>query len=81
MKLNVTAFGIALGLVWGGATLSLGIVDIFTTWGDGWGMLMSSMYIGYAPTPLGSIIGGIWGFCDGGIGGVTIAWLYNKFAN
>jgi len=29
---------------------------------------------------LGSIIVGIWGFLDAEIGGVVLAWLYNKIA-
>jgi len=40
---------------------------------------MASVYLGYTPTVLGSIIGGIWGFVDAGIGGLLLAWLYNKF--
>jgi hypothetical protein len=80
MKLKVSAFGLALGIVWGGAMFLLGVVDIFTTWGDAWGAIMSTIYIGYSPTFLGSIIGGVWGFCDAGIGGVIVAWLYNKLA-
>ena len=79
-KLNVKAFGLACGITWGAAMFMLGIMDMFTTWGDAWGALMSSMYIGYQPTITGSIIGGIWGFFDAGIGGLAVAWLYNKFA-
>jgi hypothetical protein len=80
MKLNEKAFGLACGLTWGGAMFLLGIIDMFTFWGDAWGVLMSTIYIGYTPTLLGSIIGGIWGFCDAGIGGTAVAWLYNKLA-
>jgi hypothetical protein len=80
MKLNVKAFGLACGLCWGGAMFVLGVVDIFTTWGDGIGAIMSTAYIGYSPTIIGSLIGGLWGFCDGGIGGAVVAWLYNKLS-
>jgi len=79
-KINVKAFGLALGLTWGFAMFLLGVADIFTSWGDGWGALMSTIYIGYSPTLIGSLIGGIWGFCDAGIGGVVVAWLYNKLS-
>jgi len=41
--------------------------------------MISSLYIGYAATLLGSIIGAIWAFVDGFIGGVIVAWLYNAF--
>jgi len=31
-------------------------------------------------TFFGAIIGAIWGFIDGLLGGVVIAWVYNKVA-
>lgn len=77
-KLDVNAFGLACGLTWGGAMFLLGVIDIFTVWGDAFGVVMSSFYVGYTPTPIGSLIGGAWGFCDAGIGGAVVAWLYNK---
>ena len=80
MTLNVKAFGLACGLTFGGAMMLLGIVDIFTAWGDAFGAVMSTVYIGYSPTILGSLIGGLWGFVDAGCGGVIIAWLYNRLA-
>lgn len=79
-KLNVKAFGLAFGITWGAGMFLLGIADTFSTWGDAWGQMMATVYLGYAPTITGSIIGGIWGFIDAGIGGLVIAWLYNKFA-
>ena len=39
--------------------------------------LFERIYIGYSFTPMGSIIGAIWGFVDWGIAGVLFAWLYN----
>ena len=79
-KLDVKAFGMALGITWGAAMFLLGVVDIFTTCGDAWGLIMSTIYIGYAPTLVGSVIGGVWGFCDAGVGGIMVAWLYNRLA-
>ena len=40
--------------------------------------LLERMYIGYSFTPLGSLIGAIWGFIDFAIGGAIAAWLYKK---
>ena len=80
MKLDVKAFGIACGIVWGGCMLFLGLVDTFTMWGSGIAEVMASLYIGYEPTLLGAIIGGLWGFADAGVGGLLIALLYNKLA-
>ena len=80
MKLDAKAFAISCGVVWGGAMLLLGIINISCSWGAGIEDIMSTLYIGYKPTILGSIIGGIWGFFDAGIGGLIVAWLYNKLA-
>ena len=40
--------------------------------------LFERVYIGYSFTPLGSLIGAIWGFVDWGIAGAIFAWLYNR---
>jgi hypothetical protein len=32
-------------------------------------------------TPVGSLIGMVWGFIDAGIGGAVFAWLYNLLAD
>jgi len=45
---------------------------------DGPPTLLERMYIGYSFTPLGSVIGAIWGFIDFAIGGAIAAWLYQK---
>ena len=39
--------------------------------------LFERIYIGYSFTPLGSVIGAVWGFIDWGIAGAIFAWLYN----
>jgi len=79
-KLNVKAFGLACGILWGASMLVMGLADTASTWGDSWGQVMASVYLGYTPTVIGSIIGAIWGFVDAGIGGMLLAWLYNKLA-
>ena len=40
--------------------------------------LLERIYIGYSFTPIGSVIGALWGFVDFGIAGAVFAWLYNK---
>jgi len=77
MKLNIKAFGLACGIIWG-----LGL--FFLTW---WIMafsgatneatLIGRLYIGYRISPAGSIIGLVWASLDGLIGGLIFAWLYN----
>ncbi len=79
-KLDIRAFGLACGITWGLSMFVLGMLNMILGWGGLIELAMSSVYWGYRPTIVGSIIGGIWGFLDAGIGGVIIAWFYNKFA-
>ena len=78
-KFKVSSFGCALGITWSLYVIFLGITSIF-----GWGMsfvdAISSLYVGYSASIVGIIIGGIWAFVDGYIGGVIFAWVYNKLA-
>ena len=43
--------------------------------------LLERMYVGYSFTPLGSVIGAIWGFIDFAICGAIVAWIYKKLKN
>ena len=43
--------------------------------------LFERVYIGYSFTPMGSVIGAVWGFVDWGIAGAIFAWLYNLINN
>lgn len=80
MSLNVKAFAVACGLIWG-----LGLFCL--TW---WIMLFDGashditligrVYRGYTVTPLGSLIGLAWALIDGAAGGAVFAWLYNTLA-
>lgn len=79
MKLNVKAFALAIALVWG-----LGV--FFGTWwiiffdgSTGEMTLLGKVYRGYNISPIGSLIGLVWGLIDGFIGGVIFAWIYNIF--
>ena len=81
MKLNIKAFALTCALLWG-----LGLF-VFTWWiiafdgPTGEIPFLGRIYRGYCVTPLGSIIGLIWGFFDGLIGGAIFAWLYNIFVS
>ena len=79
-KLDVRALGLSCGILWALGMLIMGILNMAFNWGDAFVALMSSLYIGFKPTVSGIIIGAVWGFVDAGIGGVVIAWLYNKLA-
>ena len=78
MKLNVKAFGLTCGILWGIAILLATFwIMILGSPGKIMGKL-STFYIGYSVTAGGAIIGLIWGFVDGLICGAIFAWLYNK---
>lgn len=80
MKLNVWAFALAFG-IWWGAGLFLGTWWVIALGGaTGEATFLGRLYIGYAISPLGSVIGLAWGFVDGLIAGAIFAWLYNLLA-
>ena len=81
MKLNIKAFALTCGIIWG-----LGL--FFLTWwiiafegSTGEPTLIGMLYRGYNISATGSLIGLLWGFFDGLIGGAVFAWLYNKITN
>jgi hypothetical protein len=77
MKLDVKAFALTCAVVW-----SLGL--LLLTW---WIMAFNGpstnptwigqIYRGYNLTFVGSLIGAVWAFFDGLVGGAIFAWLYD----
>ncbi len=77
-KINVRAFGLALGISWGGLIFILGILNMLFFWGNLLLRLMSMVYIGYRPTVLGNIFSAIWAFIYASLFGFFLAWIYNR---
>lgn len=77
MKLNVKAFALTCGIIWGvGLFLITWWVMIFE--GEAGNILpIGYVYRGYCVSVVGSFIGLAWGLIDGIIGGAIFAWLYN----
>ena len=80
MRLNVKAFALTCGLIWG-----FGL--FFITWwiiafdgSTGEISFIGRLYRGYSITPMGSLVGLIWAFVDALVGGAIFAWLYNLIA-
>ena len=76
--MSIRAFALTTG-IFGAATM------FFLSWwlilignAEGPVTLLERIYIGYSFTPMGSVIGALWGFVDFGIAGAIFAWLYNK---
>jgi hypothetical protein len=80
MRLNIKAFALTCGVMWGAGLFVLtwwliafeGVTSDLT--------LLGRVYRGYNISPSGSVIGLIWAFFDGCIGGAIFAWLYNFVA-
>ncbi|MEE9199931.1 MAG: bacteriophage holin [Candidatus Brocadiales bacterium] len=80
-KLDVKAMGLAFGILLSVEVIALGLFAAFADWGTPWVDFIGFLYIGYKPTLLGSLIGGVWALVDGAIAGVLVAFVYNKFAS
>jgi hypothetical protein len=83
MRLHITAFALAAGLLWGGAVLVVALANLaWPGYGRAFLELTASLYPGYRPgTGAGSaIVAALYGLVDGGIGGAVFAWLYNLVA-
>ncbi len=78
MKLNVKAFALTCGIVWGTGLFFLTWWVIAFDGVSGDPTLIGKLYRGYTISPLGSLIGLMWAFFDGLCGGAIFAWLYNK---
>ncbi|HXV78864.1 MAG TPA: bacteriophage holin [Candidatus Binatia bacterium] len=77
MKLNMKAFALTCALIWGIGLFVLTWWIIAFDGSTGEVPFFSQVYRGYNISPLGSVIGLIWGFVDALIGGAIFAWLYN----
>jgi hypothetical protein len=80
MKLSTRAMTISAGLVWAFAMLLAGLGHLLRpSFGTGFLTAMSSLYPGFhvARTGVSVLIGVLWGFVDGAIGGFIFARLYD----
>ncbi len=83
MKLSVKGLALASAIVWGGSILIVGILNlIWSGYGVAYLDLARSIYPGYAAMSgfIGVLVGTVYGFVDGWIGGAIFAWLYNTLS-
>ena len=76
-RLDAVSLGLAFGIMWALGVFILGMMAAVADWGTEIVILISSAYLGFGPTFVGSLIGAAWGFVDGCVGAMLIAWLYN----
>ena len=76
--MSIRAFALTTGIFGAASMFFLSWWLILIGNADGPVTLLERIYIGYSFTPLGSLIGAIWGFIDFAICGAVFAWLYKK---
>ena len=79
MKLNVKAFGITCGIIFGLAIFLITAVFILGDLTGNTLRKLHNIFIGYEITWLGAVIGLAWGFVSGLIGGIVFSGIYNSF--
>ncbi len=77
MKISVKGLALGLGVMWSLGILCLGWAAALFGWGNRLVETIGSVYLGYRPSFLGAIIGAIWAFFDGALGGAILALVYN----
>jgi hypothetical protein len=77
MQLNVRALALTSALMWGFGLLLLTWWILLFDGATGAVTFIGKIYRGYNLSFGGSLIGFVWAFIDGLIGGAIFAWLYN----
>ena len=83
MKLSIKGLALTSAILWGIAMLGMGLANlVWGSYGQQFLQMMASVYPGYHAirSVSGVIVGTLYGFADGLIGGAVFAWLYNQFA-
>ena len=79
MKFNTKAFAVASGLIYG-FVLLISVLWLMARGYSNQETLLSMVYPALTISPLGSLLGLIYGFFDGVIIGALFAWLYNHLS-
>ncbi len=83
MRLGTRGLTAAMGLLWGGVILLVGVLNLlYPSYGVAFLEWTASIYPGYhGPAGFVSVlVATLYGLVDGAIGGFVLAWLYNAFA-
>ena len=76
--MSIRAFALTAGIFGAASMFFLAWWLMLTGNAEGPTTLLERVYIGYSFTPMGSLIGAVWGFFDFAIAGAVAAWLYSK---
>lgn len=77
MKFNIKAFSLSCGLIWGLGLFFITLWIMLFEGATGQINFIGQIYRGYNISFTGALIGLVWAFFDGAIGGAIFAWLYN----
>ena len=83
MRLSLKALMFTIGILWGGALLLVGLINLaIPSYGAECLKLMSSVYPGFhaSRTVTDVLVGTGYGLVDGALGGLFFGLLYNLFA-
>ncbi len=75
--LNTRKFMIAWGVTFAILFFLFGIAGMMGI-GTDFVDMASHMYIGFTPTFIGSLVGAFWGYVEGTVLGLLIAYIYNR---
>lgn len=81
MRFDVKALAITSSILWGLALFCVTWWIIAFEGAAGEPIFLERIYRGYTITPLGSIVGLVWGLVDGLFCGAIFGWAYNFIAD
>jgi hypothetical protein len=81
MRFEVRAMAFTIGIMWAIMFVAVAATQqVMPNYGIAFLEVMDGLYPGYAPGGPGSVlVGTLYAFVDGAIGGAVFAWLYNRF--
>ncbi len=77
MQLNVKKIAFTTAILWGLFIFGLTWWIIFFEGQTREKTLIGKVYRGYSISAPGSVVGALWGFADGLLGGALFAWIFN----
>jgi hypothetical protein len=80
VKVSLKAIAIAAGVLWGGAILLLGVINLASpSFGLSFLQVISSVYPGFhVSRTIGDVLTGtVYALIEGAIAGLAFGWLYN----
>jgi hypothetical protein len=80
MKFRIRPFAMASGILWGTALCTGALWAWLADGRVKKALFLGRFYRGYDASPKGSVMGLLWGFTDGAIGGSLFASVYNMLS-